>query len=70
MLPIYTTYDVIHYAEAEITNWKTPKYSSSGRYLKSLWEKGLHYGLICGKTHLKVVFVSGLHELVKFTMRA
>lgn len=69
LIAIYATDDGIAKREAEITNFKKPEYISAVRYSEVSLEKGLRCGHVHDKARLYGVFIKGLHDLVRFSLR-
>lgn len=70
LLATYETEDLIPEAEAAIKNFKQRKHTSAVRYSEVMWEKAVRCGRFDEEACLKKVFIGGLHEPVRLSMRS
>jgi len=69
LLRTYATDEVIAEADAEISRYRQPDRMSPQDYAHNLWTKALKCGTVHDEDRLKGIFIEGLHESIRQSVR-
>lgn len=70
LLETYATDDVIAETDAEILRFTQPPTKSPTEYAEALWNKALRCDRVYDEYVLKGIFIEGLHESIRHSMRS